>query len=205
MDTEVDDGERREQGVGKHGVPIPIPTSVVVKPREAKPHGEGDADVEGGHAVGERVNPTKPVGDFRREGVSKRFHFGDGIARHSNVEEEVKRYGENVDPSDGEGDSVSEPTVIEIGKIKHGNIANEHETCHVEMGQGRGQPIRLKRLLNPQHQVSFNRPNVRRHVKAGTGHEQTIDLVKAVLGVVDGEDDEDVNPVASEKVNKRRE
>ena len=119
MDAEVDDGERRQQGVGKHGVAIAIPATVVVKPCEAQPHGKRNPDVKRRHPVGERINASEPVGDFGGEGVGQRFHSGDGVARHSYVEKEVKRYGKDVDPSDGQGHTVGKPTVIKVGEIEH--------------------------------------------------------------------------------------
>ena len=99
MNTEVDDGKRCEQRVGKDRVAVPIPTTVIVKPRQAKPDGEWNSNVERRHTVGERVNASEPISDFRRQRIGEGLHFRDGVARHSDVEEEVERYGKDVDPS----------------------------------------------------------------------------------------------------------
>ena len=71
------------------------------------------------------------------------------------------------------------------------------------MREGGGKPIRLEGLLNPQHQIPFNGPNVRRHVESSACHQQTVNLVKGVFCVIDGKDDQNVNPITSKKVNKR--
>ena len=70
------------------------------------------------------------------------------------------------------------------------------------MRQRRRQPIGLKGLLNPQHQVALDGPNVRRHVQAGARHQQAVHLIEHVLGIVNGEDDENVDPIPSEKINE---
>ena len=202
MNAEVDDGKSRQQRVGKHRVSIAIPTTVIIEAREAQPDCKRNADVQGRHAVGEGVNPPKPVGDFRREGVGQRFHSWDGITRHSNVEEEVERNGKDVDPRDGQGHPVGEPAVVKICEIKHRNVADKHEPGDVKMRQRGGQPVRFKRLLNPKGQVAFDGPNVRGHVKAGARHQQPVRLIEHILGVVDGKHDENVDPVASEEINK---
>ena len=100
MNTEVDDGECSEQGVGEDRVAVPIPTTVIVKPRQAKPDGKWNADVKRRHAVCERVDAPEPISDFRCQGVGEGLHFRDGVTCHPDVEEKVERYGEDVDPSD---------------------------------------------------------------------------------------------------------
>ena len=79
MDAQINDGERCQNGVEEHRVSVPVPSPVIIEPREAKPNGKRDADVKRRHAVGERVNATKPVCNFRREGVGQGFHFRNGI------------------------------------------------------------------------------------------------------------------------------
>ena len=133
MDSEVDDGKGREERVGKDRVAIAIPTTVVIKSSKAKPNCKRNSDVKRRHAVGKRVNPAEPIRYFRCERVSEGLHFRYGVAGHSNVEEEVKRYGENVNPCDGKSDSVGKPSVVKISEIEHGNIAYEHETGDVEV------------------------------------------------------------------------
>ena len=61
----------------------------------------------------------------------------------------------------------------------------------------------FKGLLNPKNEVAFYGPDIWRHVQSSTRHEDSVDLVKTVLCIVNGEDDEDVDPVSPEKVNKR--
>ncbi len=101
MNSEVDDGKRCEQRVGKNGVTVPIPTTVIVEPCQAQPDGKWNANVKRRHPICERVNPTEPISDFRRERIGEGLHARDGVARHPDVEKEVKRYGEDVDPSNG--------------------------------------------------------------------------------------------------------
>ena len=136
MDAEIDDGERREQRVDEHGVAVPIPASVVVKPCQAQPNSERNTDVQGRHTVGKRVDSSEPISNFRGERVRQCFHPRDGVARHPDVEEEVERNGQDVHPGDGEGHTVSEPAVVEISEVEHRHIADEHEPRHVKVGQG---------------------------------------------------------------------
>ncbi len=94
--------------------------------------------MQGGHAVGERVDTPKPIGDFGCQCVRQRFHFRDGVPRDADVEKQVEGHGENVHPSDGKGHTVSEPSVVKISKIEDRHIANEHETSDVEMRECAG-------------------------------------------------------------------
>ena len=72
------------------------------------------------------------------------------------------------------------------------------------MRQRAGEPSRLKGLLHPEHEVSFNGPYVGRHVKTGAGHEHSVNLIQSILEVVNREHDQNVNPVPAEKINERR-
>ena len=71
------------------------------------------------------------------------------------------------------------------------------------MRQRCGQPRRLEGLLHPEHQIALNGPNVWRHVKAGARHQEPVNLVKRIFGVVDGEDDEDVHPIPTKEIDER--
>ena len=99
MNAEVDDGEGGQEREPKHRVPISVPPAVVIKTSQAKPNGERDTDVERRHTVGERIDAAKPIGYFWRQRVGERFHAGNGVPRHSNVEEEVEGNGKDVHPS----------------------------------------------------------------------------------------------------------
>ena len=203
MNPKINDGECGQNGVKENRPPVPIPASVFIESSQAQPHGKWNSNVKGRHAVGERVDASEPVRDFWRQGVGQGFHLRYHVPGNADVEKQVKWQGKDVHPSDGQCHSVSKPAVVKISEVKHRNIADEHKPCNVKMGENGSEPIGLEGLLDPQHKVAFHRPDVRRHVQTSAGHQHTIDLVNAVFGVVNGEHDENVNPIPPEKINKR--
>ena len=70
------------------------------------------------------------------------------------------------------------------------------------MGQGNGEPIGFKGLLNPQHKVALNGPNVGGHVQTRARHQHPVDLVKTVFQIVNREHDQNVNPISTEEINE---
>ena len=202
VDAEVQDGERGDHGVEQDRVAVAVPPAVFVVPKQAQPHDKRDADVQARHPVGEGIDAAEPIRNFRGQIVGDGLHAWDDVPRDADVEEEVEGHGQNVDPRDGQHDAVGHPAVVKVRDVKHGNVADEHESCHVEMGQGDGQPSGFERLLNPQDQVAFDGVNPCRHVEVGVGHQDAIHLIEEVLRVVDHEQQEDVHPIPTDEIHE---
>ena len=50
-------------------------------------------------------------------------------------------------------------------------------------------PLSPERILEPDDQISLNGVNVRRHIQSRTCHDDSVDLIEEILGVVDGQGD----------------
>ena len=202
MDAEVQDGERGDHGVEQDRVAVAVPPAVFVVPKQTQPHDKRDADVQARHPVGEGIDAAEPIRNFRGQIVGDGLHAWDDVPRDADVEEEVEGHGQNVDPRDGQHDAVGHPAVVKVRDVKHGNVADEHESCHVEVGQGDGQPPGFERLLNPQDQVAFDGVNPCRHVEVGVGHQDAIHLIEEVLRVVNHEQQKNVHPIPTDEIHE---
>ena len=185
MDSEIDDGKRCEENVAQGHVLESAPSTVMIVLTEGEPYGKRNGDVQRRHAVRERINSSEPIFDFRVQCVSDGIHVLDVEARNSNVEEQIERNGEKIDPCNAQCDSIRHPAIIEVGHIEDGSIGDEHESCNVEMRHKHIKPCRSECVLEQNNQIALNGINVRRHVKSCSSHQHSIDLVKPIFGIVD--------------------
>ena len=185
MDSEIDDGKRCEDNVAQGHVLKSVPSTVMIVLPEGEPYGEWNGDVQRWHTVRERINPSEPIFDFWVQRVSDSIHVLDVESRNSNVEEEIERNGEEIDPCNAQCDPICHPAIIEVGHVEDGSIGDEHESCNVEMRHEHIKPCRSERILEQDNQVALNGIDVRRHVESCSSHQHSIDLVEPIFGVVD--------------------
>ena len=71
------------------------------------------------HAVCQRVYSVEPVVDFGSVIVCKCLHPGDVISSNVHIEKQIKWNRYNVNPENGQADSVSHVSIIEVGKVEY--------------------------------------------------------------------------------------
>ena len=91
--------------------------------------------MQGGHAVGERVDTHEPGLDLRCQIVGERLHSRDEIACDAHVEEQVERDCQRIDVEHRQEQPVGHPAVVEINKVERRHVGHQHVSRHVEVGR----------------------------------------------------------------------
>ena len=120
----------------------------------------------------------------------------------SDIEEQVERDGDDVDPEHGQRDPVSHVPVIEVYRVQEGGEGGGHEAHDIEVGQRFVEQGVAKSLLDPQHYVALDGVDIGSHVQLGVGHEDSVHAIQQVLPQIYREDDNHMRPVAPEHVDK---
>ena len=64
------------------------------------------------------------------------------------------------------------------------------------------EPFCSKRILEKNHQIALDGIDVRRHIESSSSHQNSIDLIKPIFGVVDGQCDEQVQPIPPDEIHE---
>ena len=133
MNSEINNGKCCDRSVEEDGMPVSVPSAVVIKTGQTQPNSKWNSNVERGHTVSERVNTTEPISNLRSERIRQGLHFWNRVTCHSNVEKQIERDRQNIHPCNRERHSVCEPAVIKICEVKDRDIANKHESSHIKV------------------------------------------------------------------------
>ena len=64
------------------------------------------------------------------------------------------------------------------------------------------EPFCSKRILEKNHQIALDGIDVRRHIEPSSSHQNPIDLIKPIFGVVDDKRNQQVQPITSNEINE---